>query len=345
MISKATVVGAGAMGTCIAQVLASNAIRVSLLTGPQRASELLVSRTNQRYLPGVRLSDRVTPTADPRAAFLQTELVFSAVPTQHLRTTWTPLVTELPADPPVCSCTKGIEVESLLRPSEVLAAVGIRNRLAILSGPSVAPEMGRCLPTTVVVAGVDAVAVDGLQTALSTSWFRVYTSSDPLGVELAGAVKNVIALAAGILDGLRAGDNAKAALVTRGLVEMTRLGVALGARAETFTGLAGIGDLVTTCVSPVGRNRAAGEQIGRGVPLAVVLAQTHSVIEGVPTTRAVLKLAERCGVEMPITQAVADVLFGGVAPLDAITRLMTRPPRAESNVAPTSSPSSGEARS
>jgi glycerol-3-phosphate dehydrogenase (NAD(P)+) len=168
-----------------------------------------------------------------------------------------------------------------------------------------------------------------IQEVLTTSWFRVYTNTDIIGVELAGAVKNVIALAAGTLDGLRAGDNAKAALLTRGLVEITRLGVALGARQETFVGLAGVGDLVTTCVSPIGRNRSTGEKIGRGRPLAEILAESSSVIEGVPTTEAVLRLAGQVGVEMPITQAIADVLFQGKPPLSAISDLMNRPPKRE----------------
>lgn len=329
MISKATVVGAGAMGTCVAQILASGGVRVALLAHERRAQELLVSRTNQQYLPGVRLSDRVTPTAEPRAAFSNTEAVFAATPCQYLRKEWETLAALAPAGVPICSCTKGIEIASLLRPTQVLRELGLKNPLAVLSGPSVAPEMGRCLPTTVVVASDVPGVAESLQAVLSTSWFRVYTSSDMLGVELAGAVKNVIALAAGILDGLRAGDNAKAALVTRGMVEITRLGVAMGARPETFVGLAGIGDLVTTCVSPVGRNRAAGELIGRGAKVNDVIAQTHSVIEGIPTTRAVLHLAARHNVEMPITQAVHDVLFENKPPLDAITELMNRPPKAE----------------
>jgi glycerol-3-phosphate dehydrogenase (NAD(P)+) len=168
-----------------------------------------------------------------------------------------------------------------------------------------------------------------IQTTLTTSWFRVYTSGDVLGVELAGALKNVIALAAGILDGLRAGDNAKAALVTRGLVEITRLGVALGARPETFGGLAGVGDLITTSVSPFGRNRSAGERIGCGATMEEVVAESNAVIEGIPTARAVLELAARRGVEMPITKAVCEVLFENKSPLVAITELMSRPPKPE----------------
>ena len=225
--------------------------------------------------------------------------------------------------------TKGIEIKTLKRPSEIIAEHAVGNPVAVLSGPSVAPELARCLPATVAVASEVPEVAELVQAVMSTSWFRVYTNPDMLGVELSGAVKNVVALAAGILDGLHAGDNAKAALVTRGLVEITRLGVAMGAHAETFVGLAGVGDLVTTCISPVGRNRSAGERIGKGVPVDQVVRETTAVIEGIPTTRAVLELARRRDVEMPITQAVYDVLFEQKEPLAAITELMNRPPKSE----------------
>lgn len=329
MISKATVVGAGAMGTCVAQILAANGARVALLAREERVQALLVDRSNKRYLPGVRLAQRILPTADARAAFASTEAIFSAVPCQYLRRVWEPLLKAVPGEVPLCSCTKGVEISTLTRPSQVLRSLPLANSIAVLSGPSVAPEMGRCLPTTVVVAADLPELAAFFQGLLATSWFRVYTSTDTLGVELAGAVKNVIALAAGILDGLRAGDNAKAALITRGLVEITRLGAAMGAQPETFSGLAGLGDLITTCISPVGRNRSAGEAIGRGATLEDVLSGTSSVIEGVPTTRAVLHLAARFDVDMPITRAVHDVLFEQKPPLDAITELMNRPPKSE----------------
>jgi glycerol-3-phosphate dehydrogenase (NAD(P)+) len=225
--------------------------------------------------------------------------------------------------------TKGIEIASGARPSEIIRASAPESPIAVISGPNIAHELGRCLPATAVVASDHEDVAILLQQTMSTSWFRLYTSHDVLGVELAGALKNVVALAAGILDGLQAGDNAKAALVTRGLVEITRLGVALGAQAETFHGLAGVGDLITTCVSPHGRNRTAGEQIGRGARVAEVIASTAAVVEGIPTTQAVLALANQHGVEMPITQAVHDVLFEGKSPLTAITELMSRPPKAE----------------
>ena len=330
MLSKATVVGAGAMGTVMAQILAGNGVHVALLASrPERVEEFIVARENTRYLPGVRLSPRIKPTADSVRAFLDTELIIASVPSQHLRAVLKANRPALPAGAPVCSVIKGIEISTGARPSEIIAEFLPHSMIAVLSGPSIAAELAKCLPATVVVASEHAALADQLQELLSTTWFRVYTNSDVRGVEYAGALKNIIAIAAGILDGLRAGDNAKAALITRGLVEISRFGVAMGGKPETFAGLAGVGDLVTTCVSPHGRNRTAGEQIGEGVPVAEVIRESKSVIEGIPTTEAVMKLAERHGVEMPITQAVYSVLFHGVAPLDAITALMRRPRKSE----------------
>jgi glycerol-3-phosphate dehydrogenase (NAD(P)+) len=330
MLTKATVVGTGAMGTIVAQILAGNNIHVALLgRRGEQVEELLTLRENRRYLPGFRLSERVTPTTEPARAFINTELIVSAVPCQHLRTTWERLGGYVEAGVPICSVTKGIETDTLARPSQIIDAYVGDNPIAVLTGPSIAPEVARCLPATVVAACSVLEVARLVQRVMSTSALRIYTNPDVCGVELAGALKNVIALAAGILDGLRAGDNAKAALLTRGLVEITRLGVALGARRDTFVGLAGVGDLVTTCVSPYGRNRSAGERIGRGVSTEQVIRESPSVIEGIPTTRAVLALAARHGVEMPITAAVNAVLFEHKPPLEAITELMNRPPKAE----------------
>lgn len=330
MLTKAAVVGAGAMGTVVAQILAGNDVHVALLANrAERVQALLVERENRKYLPGIPLDDAVVPTADARAALSNSELIISAVPCQHLRATWERLGPLVPAGVPICSVTKGVEIATLARPSEIIRANVPDNPIAVLSGPSIAPELARCLPATVVVACSTPEVGVLIQEVLSTSWFRVYTNTDVLGVELAGALKNIIALAAGILDGLRAGDNAKSALLTRGLVEITRLGVALGANPETFVGLAGLGDLVTTCISPVGRNRSAGEQIGRGKTADEVITECTSVIEGIPTTRAVIELASRHDVEMPITRGVYEVLFEGKPPLTAITELMSRPPKPE----------------
>ncbi len=330
MVEKATVVGIGAMGTVMAQILATNGANVALLARDcEPVTEIFVDRENCRFLPGLKLSSRVHPTNQPAAAFRQTELIISAIPCQYLREQWQRHVTLVPRGVPIGSVTKGIEIATLARPSQIIAELLSGHPRAVISGPTVAPELARCLPATVVVASETPATAELLQQVLGTAWFRVYTSQDVLGVELAGAAKNVIALAAGILDGLHAGDNAKAALVTRGLVEITRLGVALGARAETFVGLAGLGDLVTTSVSPVGRNRSAGEKIGAGSRVQDVIEASAAVVEGIPTTRAVLELAARHGIEMPITRAVYQVLFEGKPPLLAITELMSRPPKAE----------------
>jgi len=330
MVQKATVIGIGAMGTVTAQIMATNGVRVSLLARPEEpVEEIFTSGENRRYLAGTKLSERVLPTNDPEEAFAGTELLISAIPCQYLRGQWERHARRVPAGVPIASVTKGIEISTGARPSQIIAEYAPGNPIAVLSGPNIARELARCLPATAVVASATPGVAELVQQVLGTSWFRIYTSRDVLGVELAGALKNVIALAAGILDGLKAGDNAKAALVTRGLVEITRLGVALGARAETFAGLAGVGDLITTSVSPHGRNRTAGERIGQGYSVEQVVQETPAVIEGIPTTRAVLALAEKHGVEMPITRAVYEVLFEGKPPLVAITDLMRRPPKAE----------------
>jgi glycerol-3-phosphate dehydrogenase (NAD(P)+) len=239
----------------------------------------------------------------------------------------------VPSDLPICSVAKGIENHTLLTPTRVLRDVldagETRRPIAALSGPSIAPEVARKLPATVTVASDDAAFARRVQRMFNRPYFRVYTNPDLIGVEIAGATKNVIAIAAGILDGLGTGDNAKAALLTRGLSEITRLGVALGARAETFAGLAGFGDLVTTCISPIGRNRSFGEAVGRGKTVADALGATESVVEGVATTASVVELAAKVGVDMPITRAVHAVLLGHRNPAQAIAELMARPLKQE----------------
>ncbi len=228
---------------------------------------------------------------------------------------------------PVVSCAKGIERGTNARPSEAIRRWV--KTVAVLSGPNIAPEVVARKPASAVVACEDRAVAERVRHAFSTAYFRVYTNDDVIGVELAGALKNVIAIAAGIIDGLELGNNAKASLVTRGLVEISRLGVALGARAETFTGLAGMGDLITTCVSPEGRNRRVGEMIGRGMSCDQALASLGSVCEGVPTTRAVLQLAAEHNVDMPIASAVSGVLFDGKDVRAALLELMTREPKSE----------------
>jgi glycerol-3-phosphate dehydrogenase (NAD(P)+) len=292
--------------------------------------ELIQDQENRRFLPGVRIPPQVRLTHNDAAAFERADLIVSAVPCQFMRNVWTKLRPHVPAALPIISVTKGIENDTLLCPTQIIADVLPDPRsVAALSGPSIAAELARCLPATVVASSADPELALAVQTVFTTQWFRVYTNTDLIGVELAGATKNVIAIAAGAVDGLGAGDNAKSALLTRGLVEIARLGVALGAQRETFFGLAGLGDLVTTCISPFGRNRTAGERIGRGEKVADVLDSIESVVEGVPTTKSVMQLAQRTGIEMPITRAVYQILFEDKDVIEAISELMSRAPKPE----------------
>jgi len=327
-----TIIGDGAMATASALLLEGRGNRVRLW-GPfeQHVRELAQQRENRKYLPNIPLPDSLMLTADPVEAMAgSVDLVVSAIPTQYLRPVWSRFVACAPGDVPVVSVTKGIENNTLMRPTQVIAdVVGGARPLASISGPSVADELARCLPATVAAASADANFAAHLQATFITRWFRVYTHTDLLGVELAGATKNVIALAAGILDGLQAGNNAKSALLSRGLAEITRLGVAMGAEQETFFGITGVGDLATTCFSPTGRNRTAGEMLGQGRKLDEVIEQVHGIVEGVPTTKSVMHLAKQHGVEMPITAAVHAVLFEGLDPIDGISMLMSREPKAE----------------
>lgn len=318
-------VGSGAMGTLCALILAGKGIETRLWgASPDHVATLARDRENRRHLPGHPFPAGIKPVHDPTETFEGAEFIISAVPCQFLDSVWKRLATAVPKDTPIVSTTKGIEIGSLRLPTTVLRdCVGDR-ALACLSGPNIAPEIADRKPAGTVIASADEALARRVQEAMATTYFRAYTSTDMLGVELGGAVKNVIAIAAGICDGIGAGDNAKAALLTRGLVEIARLGVAMGARAETFSGLAGLGDLFTTCVSGIGRNRTAGERIGRGESADHVVSSTSSVIEGIPTARSVLELARRHDVELPIVSAVASVLFDGASPETAIHALMTR---------------------
>ncbi len=330
VLSRVTVIGDGAMGTLCALLAAGRGSAVRLWgRSRERMEALRRRRENARYLSGHPFPDNLEPVHDERYALDRPDLVISAVPCQYMRSIWNRLRDALPDGVPVVSVSKGIEIDTLATPTQILRQCVPGRPVACLSGPCIAPEVARRLPTSVVVAADADDLARRIQDGLSTEFFRVYTSDDLVGVETAGAVKNVIALAAGICDGIGLGANAKASLVTRGLVEITRLGVAMGARPDTFAGLAGVGDLITTCHAKVGRNRSAGERIGRGESAEDVVASTPSVIEGIPTTRAVLALAQRYGVELPIVSGVASVLFDGVSPSEAIRALMTRPLRRE----------------
>jgi glycerol-3-phosphate dehydrogenase (NAD(P)+) len=338
---RVTLIGTGSMGTVMAALLASRGVQTTVWGRRQaQVDALQQTRVNAAYLPGHRLDESIHFTSDPARAFAHTDLIVSSVPTQHIRATWASLAPHVPADTAigVASMAKGIEQDTLLRPTQIIAQALAQHGpdtdtthrpLASISGPTVADELARNLPATAAAAAEDEAFAQALQQTFTTDWFRVYTNTDLLGVELAGATKNVIALAAGMLDGLQAGINAKSALLARGLAEITRLGLAMGAEASTFSGLTGVGDLATTCFSPTGRNRTCGEALGRGRKLDDVLEQMPGIVEGVPTTRSVLRLCEQHDVEMPITAAVHDVLFEGLDPLQAISQLMSRDPKAE----------------
>jgi glycerol-3-phosphate dehydrogenase (NAD(P)+) len=332
MRQSVAVIGDGAMGTVAALLLAENGHDVRIWSAfPEQAASLSERRENVRFLPGIAIPVSIRVTGDDAEALAGADIALSAVPTQFIRSVWTRLAPHYPRGLPVFSVAKGIENRTLLRPSRILQEVlGAPDAvLAVLSGPSIAPEIAAHLPATVAVAATDVALAERIQALITRPYFRVYTNPDMTGVELAGATKNVIAIAAGILDGMGSGCNAKAALLTRGLAEISRLGEALGALPSTFAGLAGVGDLVTTCTSPIGRNRSFGEAVGRGKTVEQALRATNSVVEGVATTESVVALAARTGVEMPITEAVHGVVFRNVPPAEAIDRLMNRPLKAE----------------
>jgi glycerol-3-phosphate dehydrogenase (NAD(P)+) len=292
---------------------------------------LVATRTNEDKLEGFRLDDRIVLTDDLPGAVAGAAVVVVAVAAQHVRSVVRAIQDHLSGDAVVVSLAKGIETGSLKRMSEVIAdETGLEpERIAALSGPSHAEEVAIDMPTTVVAASVSDELATDVQELFSIGNFRVYKSDDVVGVELGGSLKNIIAIASGIADGLRLGDNTKGALITRGLAEITRLGLAMGARAETFAGLSGVGDLVTTCCSRHSRNRYVGERIGQGERLDDIVAGMKMVAEGVETTRSGYNLARRHRVEMPITDEVHRVLFEGRNAREALGNLMERRLRAE----------------
>ncbi len=324
--------GAGAWGTTFAQVLCDAGTPVQLwCRRPELAEVINVSRASPDYLPGVHLPAKLRATADPRAALAEAELVVLAVPAQTLRQNLTGWQHVIPSGAVFVSLMKGIEVGTGERMSQVIAETtgAGPGRIAVVSGPNLAPEIAARQYSATVVACSDESVADQLQKACHTAYFRPYTNPDVVGCELGGAVKNVIALAVGIAVGMGLGDNTKAMLITRGLAEMARLGAALGAESHTFAGLAGLGDLVATCGSPMSRNRTFGEKLGNGIPLAEVLASTNRVAEGVQSAKSVLQLARKHGVEMPITEVIFGVLHEGLDIGHAILLLASRSAKPE----------------
>ena len=333
-MANIAVLNAGGWGTALACVLAQEADGVALWARrAELAAELRHERENRTYLLGVPLPPSLEVTDDLAAAVADRRVLIVAAPMRGLRELGRRLAPLLSPDVLLLIGTKGLELDTWRRPSEVLAAElgpAAGGRLAALSGPNHSEEVARGLPTASVVACADAAAARTLQAAMVTPSLRLYTSADLVGVELCGAAKNTIALAAGVADGLRCGDNGKAALITRSLAELGRLVAAYGGQAGTVAGLAGVGDLIATCTSRHSRNRWAGEQLGQGRSLDAVLGSTPMVVEGVPTTRGVVALARAAGVEMPISEAVYRVLYEGQPPAAAIGDLLGRAPTAES---------------
>ena len=332
MPKRVTILGAGSWGMAVSSLLHNAGCHVTLWEFVPEDYRLLVRmRTNPDKLTDFRLPDEIEITDDLGVAVSEPDVVVLAVPSQHLRSVVMPIAPQLSRAPTLVNLAKGIENGTLKRMSEVIAEVtgASSDRIATLSGPSHAEEVILDMPTTVVAASTSEERARFVQELFSDGNFRVYRSDDIVGVELAGSLKNIVAIAAGIADGLGMGDNTKGALITRGLAEITRLGIALGARPETFAGLSGIGDLVTTCASRHSRNRYVGEQIGRGRKLDDILKSMKMIAEGVDTARSGYELAMRCRVEVPITDQVYRVLFENKSARQAVSDLMERKLREE----------------
>jgi glycerol-3-phosphate dehydrogenase (NAD(P)+) len=322
------IIGAGNWGTALALTLANLGHAVRLWAYEEEVVESLRTRhENELFMPGVRLPESVIPTNELAEALAGAEVVVTAAPSHVCRTLYERMLPRLQPDMVFVSATKGLDTERLMRMSEVFQSVvgeRFRPQLTVLSGPSFAREVAQGHPTALVVASDEREAAQLIQSEFSSPVLRLYTSSDVVGVELGGAVKNVIAIAAGVVEGLGLGHNPTAALITRGLAEMTRLACACGARRETLAGLAGMGDLVLTCTGRLSRNRTVGVELGQGRKLAEIIGPMRMVAEGIKTTAATVALAARYAIEMPITQQVHRILEGQVSPREAIRELMER---------------------
>ncbi|MDX1393945.1 MAG: NAD(P)H-dependent glycerol-3-phosphate dehydrogenase [Gemmatimonadota bacterium] len=333
MSPRVGVLGGGSWGTALAGVLAANGNDVSIwVRRDEAAAEIAERHTNERYLPGVTLPETLAATTDLGETVRGREFVLSACPSHAVRDVLGEAAPLIDGEPVIVSASKGIEIGTDLRMTEVLRETlgeEVAPRLVVLSGPSFAHELIRGLPSAMVAASSPEAAALEVQGIFQNSFLRIYTRVDVVGTELGGALKNVIALAAGISDGLRLGSNARAALITRGLAEMRRLAIHLGADENTLSGLAGLGDLVLTCTGDSSRNRTVGLAIGRGEDPQDVIEAMEQVVEGVRTARAVQEMSEELDVEMPITQAVYSILYEGMGPRDALANLMARVPRRE----------------
>ena len=333
---RIAVIGAGAWGTALADSFAETGHEVMLwVFEADLCARMALHGENDLYLPGIALHENLRFTSDlAEAASAGQDVLVSVMPSHVVRAVWTKLAAWVHEETLIASATKGVEENTLLLPSRIItecigAAGGAERALACLSGPTFARELAERKPTAITAASEDPEVANAIQEMLSAPNFRIYTGADPVGAQLGGALKNVIALAAGVADGMELGLNARAALIVRGLAEIARLGVAMGGRAETFAGLAGMGDLVLTCTGDLSRNRTVGVRLGQGEPLKKILESMTAVAEGVSTAPAAVGLADKHGVEMPICREVHAVLFEGRNPGDAVQDLMARPLRAE----------------
>jgi glycerol-3-phosphate dehydrogenase (NAD(P)+) len=331
-MTRTAVFGAGSWGTAFSMVLADAGGDVTMWgRRPQLAGQITRDHVNGDYLPGIELPDRIRATSDPAEALDGAQLVVLAVPSQTLRENLVRWRHLLPADCPVVSLMKGVELGTSRRMTEVVIDAGgvDRHRVAVVSGPNLAPEIALRQPAASVVAAYDHDVAEEVAHACATAYFRPYTATDVVGAEIGGAVKNVIALAVGMAEGLGLGDNSKASVITRGLAEISRLGEALGADPVTFAGLAGVGDLIATCMSSLSRNHTFGVNLGRGMSVDEVVAITRQTAEGVKSCQSILDLAIANAVDMPIVQAVVAVVHHGAAPTDIARRLLSRARKAE----------------
>ena len=320
-----SIIGGGSWGTALAIVLAPRFDRVQLwVYETDLAARMQSDRINDVFMPGVTLPPNVTVTPELPAALAGSDILLSVMPSHLARSVYTQMLPLLRPGMTFVSATKGLENHSLLRVTEVIAEITGTSRIAVLSGPSFAREVACLEPTAIVAASHDLGVAKAVQAAFSGPSFRVYTSNDPIGVEIGGSIKNVVAIGAGVLHGMGLGNNAMAALITRGLAEMTRLAVAMGGRQSTLAGLAGLGDLVLTCTGDLSRNRTVGIELAKGRKLQEITSSMRMVAEGVKTTDAAVELAARHSVEMPITAQMHQVLHAGVSPQESIRRLMVR---------------------
>ncbi len=326
------VIGSGAWGTTLALLLANKGTETTLWEHrPERAVEIQQQRENTLFLPGFRFPNTLYVTSNLKEAVEGKDALLLVTPSQRMRENVRLFAAYVSKETILVSASKGIEINSLKRMTEVICEElpNASKRVAALSGPNLSREVAEGKPAAAVVAAHDQEVAVHARTLLTTSNYRVYTADDVVGVELGGALKNIIAIGAGLNDGMNMGENAKAAFITRGLAELSRLGLAAGAHPMTFAGLAGIGDLIVTCASPLSRNQQLGRRLAAGQKLEYILSSTHSVVEGIYTTKAALKLAERYNVEMPITYQLSLVLFEGLDPYNAVSELMMRDPKHE----------------